>query len=316
MWRYVLARLLAGVVVVFLAGSLVFVMIRLVPGDILLMKLAESGTVSADQMDDLKVQMGLDKSVVSQYGTWLQGIARGDFGDSLWTDDPAGARLKQAIVPTLELAFLAMILATAWGIFVGTIAALKRNGWFDQVVRAVAVAGLALPDFWLATLLLLYLSIWLEYTPPIGYSPFWETPRANLELFIFPALVLAFRLAAVIARYTRSAVLEVLYSDYVRTAYAKGIARNTVVTRHVLRNALLPIASLIGVQLTFLLGGSVIMELIFSIPGVGSLTLEAVQHRDFIQLQTNVIFFATLVVLMNLLVDVIQLFADPRLRTR
>jgi peptide/nickel transport system permease protein len=316
MANYIIRRLLGAVVVLLLMSVVVFRLVHWLPGDALLVKLGESGRLPPDQLAAARAEMGLDRPLVVQYTSWLAGVARGDLGRSLIWDQSVADRIRDGLPITLELAVLASVVALLVAVPVGVLSAVKQDQPIDYVARVLAIAGLAVPGFWLATVALLYLTIWFEWTPPLRYTPLWEDPRTNLQTFILPALILGLGLGASLTRMTRSTVLEVLRNDYVRTARSKGLAERLVIGRHVLKNSLIPVVTIFGLQFTGLIGGSVIMESLFSLPGVGGVTLQAVQQRDYTQIQGNVLFLGGIAVLMNILVDVSYAWLDPRIRYR
>ncbi len=237
-------------------------------------------------------------------------------GDSIFTNEPIPVALKKAIPVTLELATLAMILGLVIAIPIGVISATRQDTSSDYLGRVVAVSGLSLPDFWLGTLVITFAAIWLHWIPPIGYVSFWESPGRNLQQFLLPAAVLGFRLSAATMRMTRSTVLEVLREDYVRTAWAKGLGGRIVVYKHALKNALIPVVTIVGGQLGVLLAGTVVVETIFALPGMGRLTVEAILFRDYPVVQTNVMLVAATLVTLNLIVDLTYAWLDPRIRYR
>jgi peptide/nickel transport system permease protein len=237
-------------------------------------------------------------------------------GDSIFTNEPIPVALRKAIPVTLELAALAILLGLAIAIPVGVLSATHQDTGADYVGRVVAVSGLSLPDFWLGTLVITFAAIWLHWIPPIGYASLWESPWRNLQQFLLPAAVLGFRLSAATMRMTRSTVLEVLREDYVRTAWAKGLAGRLVVYKHALKNALIPVVTIVGGQLGTLLAGTVVVETIFALPGMGRLTVEAILFRDYPVVQTNVMLVAATLVTLNLVVDLTYAWLDPRIRYR
>jgi peptide/nickel transport system permease protein len=237
-------------------------------------------------------------------------------GHSIFTNEPIPVALKKAIPVTLELATLAMILGLLIAIPVGVLSATRQDSMPDYVGRIVAVSGLSLPDFWLGTLVITFAAIWFHWIPPIGYVSIWDSPWRNLQQFLLPAAVLGFRLSAATMRMTRSTVLEVLREDYVRTAWAKGLAGRFVVYKHALKNALIPVVTIVGGQLGVLLAGTVVVETIFALPGMGRLTVEAILFRDYPVVQTNVMLVAATLVTLNLVVDLTYAWLDPRIRYR
>ena len=316
MTNYIIRRLLGAVLVLFLMSIVVFQLVHWLPGDALLVKLGEAGRIPQDKLEQAREEMGIDRPLVVQYTTWLTGVLRGDLGQSLIWDQPVSQRIRSGLPITLELALLASVVALAIAIPVGVLSAIKQDTPIDYVARVVAITGLAMPNFWLATLLLLYLTLWFGWTPPLRYTPFWQDPWINIQTFFLPALALGYTLGASLTRMTRSTVLEVLRNDYIRTARAKGLQERMVIGRHVLKNALIPVITIFGLQFTGLLGGSVIMESLFSLPGVGGITLQAVQQRDYTQIQGNALFLGAIAVLMNLVVDISYAWLDPRIHYR
>ena len=276
--------------------------------------LGESGNVSAKDLALIRHQLGLDRPYYEQYLTWMAGLLRGDMGNSLWTGNPVRDELFRRVPVTLELALLGLPLAILIAIPIGIISATRQDTVSDYVGRLFAIAGLSLPDFWLATLVVVFLAIWFHWLPPRGYISPLESPWDNFQQFFLPAMILGFRLSAVTMRMTRSTMLEVLRQDYIRTAWSKGLRERVVIYRHAVKNAMIPVITLLGRQFSVLLGGTVIIETVFGIPGVGSLTLDAINQRDYTQVQGNVMFLAAIMVLMNLLVDISYGWFDPRIR--
>jgi peptide/nickel transport system permease protein len=314
MTNYIIRRLIGAVVVLLLMSIVVFRLVHWLPGDALLVKLGEAGRIPPDKLEQARQEMGIDRPLHEQYLTWLGGVLRGDLGRSLIWDESVAQRIRDGLPITLELALLASLVALAIAIPVGVLSAVSQDSPLDYVTRVIAVLGLAVPGFWLATLALLYLTLWFGWTPPLRYTPFWEDPVANMQTFILPSLILGFGLGASLTRMTRSTVLEVLRNDYIRTARAKGLQGRKVIGRHVLKNALIPVITIFGLQFTALLGGSVIMESLFSLPGIGGVTLQAVQQRDYTQIQGNALFLGAIAVMMNLVVDISYAWIDPRIR--
>jgi peptide/nickel transport system permease protein len=235
-------------------------------------------------------------------------------GHSIFTNEPIAVSLRKAIPVTLELAALALVIGIAIAVPVGVLSATRQDTASDYVGRVVAVSGLSFPEFWLGTLVITFAAIWFHWIPPIGYVSFWESPWKNLQQFLIPAAVLGFRLSAATMRMTRSTVLEVLREDYVRTAWAKGLAGRMVVYKHALKNALIPVVTIVGGQLGVLLAGTVVVETIFALPGMGRLTVEAILYRDYPVVQTNVMLVAATLVTLNLIVDLTYAWLDPRIR--
>jgi peptide/nickel transport system permease protein len=316
MSRYLLRRLIATVPVLIGVSLIVFVIMRVAPGDVAQMILSgESGSgASAEEVQQLRHRLGLDRPYYAQYVTFLAGLVRLDPGESLWTGEPILLELGRRIPITLELAVMAVVISWAIALPTGVLSAVFQDTWVDYVFRILSVAGLAVPAFWTGTLLLLLLAQHLHWMPPLGYVSPMDNPRLNVQQFIWPALIIGYATSAILSRMTRSAVLEVLREDYVRTARAKGVRGAVVVGRHVLKNALPPVVTLSAVQMGNLLGGAVISETIFTLPGVGRFLVDAILHRDYPVVQTIVILFAVVVVTLNLLTDVLYAWFDPRTR--
>jgi peptide/nickel transport system permease protein len=316
MHKYVMRRLLLAVPVLVLSSLIVFGLMRVMPGDALTALMAESGNVGERELKKLRADLGLDQPYHVQYAIWVWQMVSFSPGHSIFTNEPIAVALRKAIPVTVELAALAMILGLVIAIPIGVLSATRQDTGADYVGRVVAVSGLSLPDFWLGTLVITFAAIWFHWIPPIGYVSFWDSPWRNLQQFLLPAAVLGFRLSAATMRMTRSTVLEVLREDYVRTAWAKGLAGRFVVYKHALKNALIPVVTIVGGQLGVLLAGTVVVETIFALPGMGRLTVEAILFRDYPVVQTNVMLVAATLVTLNLLVDLTYAWLDPRIRYR
>lgn len=312
MGRYILRRLALAVPVLILASLMVFTIIRLIPGDVVTMRLGESG--ETPEAAEMRRVMGLDRPIWAQYFIWLGNVVRGDLGLSLWTGKPVTDEVLLALPITAELALLAIIIALAVGIPSGLLSAVTRESPADYAVRLVSVAGLAIPPFWLGTMFLMLPAVLAGWAPSSRYISPAEDLAENLKQFILPALALGYYYAAFSMRMVRSQTLEVLRQDYVRVARAKGLSEPQVVVRHVLKNALIPTITLAGAQLGVLVGGVVIIEQIFSLPGLGRLTLWAISVRDYPQLQANVLLTSAFVIVINLVVDIVYAWLDPRIR--
>ncbi len=312
MGRYILQRLISTIPVLIVVSIVTLTLIRVLPGDVAVTRLGENA--NPENVAKLREIMGLDRPIVVQYFDWGGDLLRGEPGRSLNSDLPVGDQLLKRLPITIELTIFSLILSIIIGIPLGVISATKRNTPLDHSVRVLAVLGQAIPNFWLAILLLLFLSIQFQWVPPFTYRSIFEAPIYNLKQFILPVIVSGYALSAITMRLTRSSLLEVLGQDYIRTAKAKGLTNLQIMNRHALRNALIPIITIVGTQLGALIGGSIIVEQIFSLPGVGRLTLQAIADRDYTQLQFNVLFLASVVVFTNLLVDLSYGFIDPRIR--
>ena len=288
-----------------------FLLAVLVPGDIVQIILGTKSTPQAKEA--LRHYFGLDRPIYVQYFHWLAGIVRGDFGTSFRTGQPVLSEILNRFSVTAELTGLATLIAVVIGIPAGVIGAAKQYSKLDNAVTLFALGGLAVPDFLLGTLLILLLALKARLLPPSGYVPFSEDPLQNLKLMIMPALALGLGSASYITRMTRSSVLETLRQDYVRTAYAKGLRPVTVVMRHALKNGMIPILTVLGIQIGYLLGGAVIIEVIFAMPGIGRYAIDSISFRDYPVLQGTVLFLTTIFVVINLLVDIMYAYLDPRI---
>src|SRR2546426_1307166 len=313
MYKYVLRRLLLAIPVLLLSSLIVFGLMRVMPGDALVALMGESGNVGERELKKLRKDLGLDRPYHEQYLIWVWQMVSLNPGDSIFTNEPIPVALKKSIPVTLELATLALILGLAIAIPVGVLSATRQDKPADYVGRLVAISGLSFPDFWLGTLVITFAAIWFGWIPPLGYASVWESPWKNLQQFLLPAAVLGLRLSAATMRMTRSTLLEVLREDYVRTAWAKGLGERLIIYKHALKNALIPVVTIVGGQLGTLLAGTVIIETIFALPGMGRLTVEAIVFRDYPVVQTNVMLVATILVALNLVVDLTYAWLDPRI---
>lgn len=316
MRTYIARRVVQGLLVLWLVSFAVFSLVRILPGDAVLMQLDAAAAPTPEQLARARQELGLDRPFLEQYRTWMSGVAHGDLGRSLITRRPVTQELAKRISLTSHLAVMSMMVALLIALPIGVLAAVRQDTPADYVGRLGAILGLSLPDFWLATVAITFLAIWFHWIPPIGFAPIWQDPARNLSQLLIPAVIIGARLAAVSMRMTRSSLLEVLRQDYVVTARAKGARERTVIVRHALKNAFIPVVTIIGQQFSVLLGGTVIVEFIFLQPGVGSLLLDAVLLRDYTVIQGAVLFFAVVIVAMNLLVDLSYSWLDPRIRYR
>jgi len=314
MRQYILRRVLMLIPVLFLITVLVFIFMRILPGDVAVLKLGEHA--NEEDLRAFRDQLGLNEPLLKQYFLWIGDIFRGDLGVSLWTDKSCRSEVLHRMPVSIQLGIMAVIFELCIAIPIGVIVAIRQNSIIDYTGRFVAILGLAVPGFWLATLLITYGSIWLGWSPALRYHEFIDGPWTNLRQFFWPAVLTGLASAAVTMRMTRSTLLEVLRQDYIRTAWSKGLLERVVIYRHALKNALIPIVTMVGNTLGFLLGGEVIMEQIFNLPGLGRLTWESVMQRDYPQIQANVLVIATTFVLVNLLVDITYAFLDPRIKYR
>lgn len=317
MRQYLLRRILLMFPTLLGAALLIFILMRVVPGDIVELKhAAEGGSVSQEILQTERARLGLDKPLWHQFGSWIWGIVRGDFGTSMWTGRPITYEITLRFQLSIQLAFMAMIFSTFLAIPLGTIAALKQDTWLDYVIRVFSIAGLATPSFWLGIIIILVLLIFFGWLPPMEYTPLWRDPWANLTQLIWPALAVGYRYSAMIVRMTRSTVLEVLREDYIRTARAKGLYEKLVLIRHALKNAMLPVLSVTGLELAFLLGGLVVTEQVFNLNGLGLLLIQSITRRDYMMTQSLVLLAAFFFIFINFILDILFSWLDPRVRYR
>lgn len=311
---YILRRVLLTIPTVLAITLVVFMATRLLPGDAIQAMIGDFGAASPEVREALVKEYRLDGNVPLRYLEWLGELLRGDLGTSILSGRAVTYHLGQAIPVTAQLAFMSLILSAVVGIPLGVLSAVKRDSFWDFMGRGLAVLGLAVPAFWLALLTLTYGFRWFGWTPPIRYVPLWEDPVANLGLLVVPAVILATSSWASLMRYQRSTMLEVVHQDYVRTASSKGLRNRTVIWRHAFPNALIPVITVIGLQIQTAFNGTVILESIFSIPGMGRLLLNSISARDYPVVQGIVLLTATIVVVVNLVVDFLYAFVDPRIR--
>jgi peptide/nickel transport system permease protein len=294
---------------------LIFLLMRVVPGDIVLLRYtADGGSVSAETLAAERARLGLDKPLAAQFADWMGGLLRGDLGQSMWTGRPISYEIGIRFAVSLEVALLATLFAVALSIPLGTLAAMKQDTWIDYAIRIFSIAGLATPSFWLGILMILALLIVFGWLPPMATISIFRDPWANLSQLIWPALAVGYRYSAVATRMTRATVLETLREDYVRTARAKGLWERAVVLRHALRNALLPVVTVIGLEFAFLIGGLVVTEQVFNLNGIGRLLVESIVRRDYTMTQALVLLTAAVFIFVNLLVDLLYAWLDPRIR--
>jgi peptide/nickel transport system permease protein len=314
MKSYILRRLLALLPTLIFTSIIVFASIRLIPGDIIDLMLAQNDIASGQDRAAIEAALGLDKHVLVQYFDWIGSVLQGDLGRSLWQNVPVTQQLAATLPITFELGFLAMIVALTVALPIGIYSALRQDSVGDYVTRSFSLLMLAIPSFWLGTLVMVFPSVWWRWSPELIYTPFFEDPLTNLSHMMVPAIILGLGMSAVTMRMTRTMMLEVLRQDYIRTARAKGLAERIVILRHALRNGLIPVVTLIGLQAPLLIGGSVILEQIFVVPGMGLLLLEAVFQRDYPVISGIFLVVGVAILLINLLVDLSYGFLDPKVR--
>jgi peptide/nickel transport system permease protein len=310
--RYIVRRLINIVPVLVGLSLAVFLIMRVIPGDIASVMLAESPT--AQRKDELRHELGIDRPLHEQYLSWVGNAVRGDLGTSFWTNRPVLHEIRRTAPVTIELAFLASTIAVLIALPIGILSAVKQDTICDYLGRTLSITALSIPNFWLGTLAVVLPAIWFKWVPPVTYRPLWEEPLHNLRQFWLPAIVVGASASAAMMRMTRSALLEVLRQDYIRTAQAKGLRTNRIILRHALKNALIPVVTLYGALVGGLLAGAVITETIFNLPGFGSLTIDAISQRDYPQIQANVLLFGIIYTVVNLLVDLSYGLFNPRIR--
>ena len=312
MTTYILKRLLAMIPVLLLVSIIVFMILHLTPGDPAVVLLGEEAR--PELLAAIRKELGLDQPLPVQYATWLGRVLRGDLGRSIRTNQPVLQAILERLPPTVELTILALLVSLSISIPTGIISATRRGSHADLITTTLALVGVSMPNFVLALLLILIFSSWLRWFPPIGFTPIAQDLGANLRGMVMPAITLGAAAAAVVTRLTRSSLLEVLNQEYIRTAHAKGLRERVVIYRHALKNAMIPVVTIVGLQMGGLLGGAVITETIFAFPGVGRLVVTSIFERDFPMVQGAVLFLATIFLFVNLLVDVLYGFLDPRIR--
>jgi len=314
MRHYVLGRLALMVPTLLGVAVITFLIMRVVPGDVVTLRYAGEGAfVPKETLDAERVLLGLHLPLWRQFVDWLWGALRFDFGLSMWTGRPIAHEIAIRLPLSIQLAIMATLIAIVISIPLGVLAAIKQDTWVDYAVRIFSVGGLAMPSFWLGIVVLLALLIAFRWSPPIVFTPLWQNPAANLSQLIWPAMTVGYRYAAMVTRMTRSSALEVLREDYVRTARAKGLSEYAVVVRHAMRNAMLPVVTVVGLEFAFLLGGLIVTEQVFNLNGVGKLTLEAVLRRDYTMTQALILLLASVFVVVNFLVDLLYIWLDPRI---
>lgn len=318
MQAYIVRRVLALIPTLFFASLIVFVTVRMIPGDVIDLMLSQND-IAASKMgrEQLEKALGLDQPMWIQYGRWVGAILfHGDFGRSLWQNTPVNEQLLQRLPVTFELGLMALIVGLSVAVPIGVYSAVRQDTPGDYVARSFSILMLAVPSFWLGTMVMVFPSIWWGWSPTISFVPFSKDPIANLSQMIIPSIILGCALSAITMRLTRTMMLEVLRQDYIRTAWAKGLGEKLVVARHALRNALIPVVTLIGLQAPLLIGGAVIMEQIFVIPGMGLLLLDAVSQRDYPIITGVFLIVGVAVMCINLIVDLSYGLLDPKVRYR
>ena len=315
MLGYIIRRLLMVIPTLIGVAIAVFFLIRVMPGDPVVVKLrADGANVTEETIQAERKRLGLDKPLYVQFKDYMIGLAQLDLGKSLWTGQSVAGEIALRFPVSLEVSILATLIALAIALPLGILSAVYRDSWIDNVIRVVAVSGLAIPGFWLGMIIILGLLYFFNWLPKIGYVSIFADPIANLSALFWPALSVGYRYAAVVTRMMRSALLEVFREDYIRTARAKGVYERLVTRRHALRNALLPVITVVGLEFAFLIGGLVVTEQVFNLNGIGKLFVDATSRGDFTLIQGLVILIATIFVLVNLIIDLLYAALDPRIR--
>ncbi|MFQ5882052.1 MAG: ABC transporter permease [Candidatus Methylomirabilales bacterium] len=317
MYAYIIKRFFLMIPTLLGVAVFVFLLMRVIPGDIVELKLtSEGGFVTEEVLAMERARLGLDKPIWQQFVNWIWGFLQLDFGTSMWTGRPISYEIGIRLQLSLQVAIMATLVAILISIPLGTVAALKQDTWVDYAVRVFSIAGLAMPSFWLGILIILFLLIYFRWVPPMFYTPIWVDPWANLSQLVWPAVAVGYRYSAVATRMMRSSTLEVLREDYVRTARAKGLWEKVVIIRHAMKNAMLPVITVIGLEFAFLIGGLVVTEQVFNLNGLGKLFVQSIAQRDYTMTQTLVLLVAVTFVLVNFVVDILYAWLDPRIRYR
>ena len=320
MRQYIAKRLLLIIPSWIGVSMVIFVLLRIVPGDaasaLILSESRLNDRATEEAIAAVREKLGLNDPLYVQYAHWVGDVLHLNLGKSLWSRKPVTQEIAEHFPVTAQMAVMAVAISLLIAIPIGVLSAVRQDTFVDYLFRVVSIAGLAMPNFFVGTLIVLFLIIVFQWAPPLGYTPPWKDLGANLQQLIWPAAALGYSLSAIVSRMTRSQMLEVLREDYVRTAWAKGLRERQVVLRHALKNAFLPVITITGTQLAVLLGGTVIMEQIFSIPGMGRNLIDAINHRDYPLVQGVVFLMATIFLVTNLLIDILYAWLDPRIRYR
>ncbi len=321
MTNYFFRRILLSFLTVIMTSFAVFLLIRAIPGTVVDAMIAQYMGMSEENMDiesariEIETSLGLHRPLLQQYFIWIWNIIiEGDLGKSLWRDTLVSDEIAMRWPVTLQLGFMSMIISIIISLPIGIYSAVRQDSFVDNLFRSFAILCVVVPSFWLGTIVIVFPSIWWGYSPPLVYSTFTDDPLNNLKMFLFPSLVLGMSLAGGTMRLTRTMMLEVLKQDYVRTAFSKGLKEKIVIMRHAFRNSLIPVVTSIGPELFLMIGGSVIIEQIFSLPGIGRLTLQAIQTRDYPVISGVLLIFSVALIFINLMIDLSYAYLDPRIR--
>jgi peptide/nickel transport system permease protein len=316
MRSYIIRRLLLMIPTFFLVTVTIFCLVRLVPGNVVDLMVAQSGVAGGGEVtrEDLRRSLGLNEAIHIQYLRWIGGIFKGDFGTHIWDRTSILDDILHRLPVSFELGFLALITALIIALPIGVFSAIRQDTTGDYVGRTIAILFISIPTFWTGTLVVVYPSVWWGWSPEVAYIPFFEDPLRNLAQFIIPAIIMGMVMSGTTMRMTRTMMLEVLRQDYIRTAWSKGLKEKTVVMRHALKNALIPVITVIGIQVPILIAGSVILETIFNLPGIGLLLIQALGQRDYPAISGINVFMAVFILLINLAVDLAYAYLDPRVK--
>jgi peptide/nickel transport system permease protein len=312
MRQYVLKRMLLIVPTLLLVSAIIFSLQRMIPGDVVVLMFEEKAY--AKDLEALRAKLGLDRPVYLQYVTWIGRVVQGDLGESLWTKRPVLEEITRRLPISAQLGTMAIIVALCLALPIGILAAIRQDTILDYITRSSAIVGLSVPAFWKATLVIVLPSIWFGWAPPLQFTPLMQDPWQHFSQFILPAIILGIGSGAGIMRLTRALMLEVLRQDYIRTAWSKGLRERRVVLRHALKNAIIPVVTIVGIQIGNIANGTVIMETIFGLPGMGRFLVDAMNQRDYPVVQGVILLAAAIIVLVNLLVDMTYAYLDPRIR--
>lgn len=311
-FTYFLRRLLLSIPTIFIVTIIVFTLVRLVPGDVVDIIIGTQNYLSEEQIQKMYEDFGLDKPLFTQYFIWIKSVLSGNLGISLRSGEDVADMLLQRLPVTLELALLSIIFSIILGIPLGIVSATKKNTSADNTIKVLGLIGLSSPAFWIGTIFIVLASTYFENFSIFGYVPFLQNPLKNIQIFLLPSFTLGLMIAAQILRITRTSMIETLSQDYVKVALSKGLKKNEVIFKHAFRNALIPVITFTGIQLGFLFGGSIVIENMFALPGIGRLLLQAVNQRDYPVIQGIILFIVVLIIVLNLLIDFIYTLVDPR----
>jgi len=316
MRNYIIRRGISIIPTLFLVTLFVFFSVRLVPGDVIDLMIEEQQGAETISREEIEHMLGLDQPIHVQYGNWMLGVLQGDLGVSLWTKRNVTREIFHRLPVSFELGIIAIIIALGISIPIGIYSAIRQDTRGDYLARSFAIACIALPSFWVGTMVVVFPSIWWQWSPPVRLITFTQDPLGNLRMFIIPAAILGMVMSGTTMRMTRTMMLEVLRQDYIRTAWSKGLKERVVIVRHALKNALIPVVTIVGLQMPIIIGGSVVLEKIFCLPGIGWMIIDAINTRDYAIVSGINLFMATFVLIINILVDLTYAYLDPRIQYR